>query len=102
MISAGASRPAMACEASRTALEISDRAAPEITQNMVAEMHRKLRPDARLCMAFPQIFSLLSDTVEAVAYSSSLACERGSDVRTWPILLQNDFWSWNEEQFSRT
>jgi hypothetical protein len=27
---------------------------------------------------------------------------KGVDVRTWPILLQKDFWSWNEEQFSRT
>jgi hypothetical protein len=27
---------------------------------------------------------------------------RTPSVRVEPILLQNDFWRWNEEQFSRT
>ena len=26
----------------------------------------------------------------------------GRDICTWPILLQKDFWPWNEEQLSRT
>jgi hypothetical protein len=51
MISAGRSRPLTARETSRTEADASDRAAPEIMQNMATEMQRKPRPDMQLGIA---------------------------------------------------
>ena len=46
---------------------------------------------------------VLVDSRQPFAWNQAvIRCRQPHKVSCWPILLQNDFWCWNEEQFSRT
>src|SRR5262249_47010892 len=46
---------------------------------------------------------VLVDSRQPFAWNQAvIRCRQPHEVSCWTILLQNDFWCWNEEQFSRT